>query len=266
LAHDLWYLGYPDQSLARHQAGLSLAKESNHSFTRASAIASVAWLHLKRREAKATQEWAEATITLCVEQELPFFLAGAMIWRGWALAIQGRVQEGIAQICQGLENYRNAGVRWGRSFFLGLLAEAYGHGRDWKGGIKAVDEGLTVAMETGERWYEAELYRLKGELTLHRLQTGDYKFHVSPDFGSLVASNIDVEAQAYFQRAIEIARDQSAKSLELRAVVSLSRLWRDEGKRKGAHDLLAESYNWFTEGFDTADLKDAKALLDELAS
>jgi predicted ATPase len=114
-------LGHPDQSLGRLQAGLSLAQGSSHSFTRASVIASAAWLHQLRREGSATQEWAETAITLCAEQELPFFLAGATIWRGWARAVQGHVEEGIAQICQGLENYGNAGVRWGRPYFLGLL-------------------------------------------------------------------------------------------------------------------------------------------------
>jgi predicted ATPase len=264
LGHDLWYLGHPDQSLGRLQAGLSLAQGSSHSFTRATVIASAAWLHQLRREGSATQEWAETAITLCAEQELPFFLAGATIWRGWARAIQGHMEEGIAQICQGLENYRNAGIRWGRPYFLGLLAEAYGHGRQWEKGLNAVSEGLMLAVEMGERWHEAELYRLKGELTLQRLQTADYKFHVPFDFQSTAASNLQIEAQTCFHKAIEIAREQSAKSLELRAVVSLSRLWQDEGKPKEAHELLVKIYNWFTEGFDTADLEEAKALLDEL--
>jgi class 3 adenylate cyclase/predicted ATPase len=265
LGHDLWYLGYPDQSLSRVQASLSLAQESTHSFTRASAMGSVAWLHLMRREVPATQQWAEATITLCAEQEIPFFLAAATIWRGWAEATQGHVEDGIAGIRQGMENFSYAGIGWGRPFFLALMAEAYGHGQQWEKGLNAVEEGLTIAAETGERWYEAELYRLKGELTLHRLQTADYKIQVPSDFESSAASNIEIEAQACFQKAIEIALEQSAKSLELRAAMSLGRLWRDEGRHKAAHDLLHEIYNWFTEGFDTADLKDAKVLLDELS-
>jgi predicted ATPase len=266
LGMNLWYLGYPDQSLSRVQAALSMVQESAHSFTRAIVNGGVAQMHEMRREAGATQEWAEATITLCAEKELPFFLAGAMIWRGWARAIQGHVEEGIAQICRGLENYRNAGVGWGRSYFLGLLGEAYCHGRLWEKGLNAVAEGLRLAVETGERWFEAELYRLKGELTLQWLQAADSKSRVPSDFHSPTASNSQVEAQACFHRAIEIARQQEAKSLELRAVTSLARLWQQQGKKEKARIMLADIHNWFTEGFDTADLKEAKALLDELTA
>lgn len=260
LGHDLWYLGYPDQSLNQAQAALSLGQGSAHSFTRASVIGGVAWLHQLRREGAATQEWAEATITLCVEQELPFFLAGAMIWHGWALAKKGHVDEGIGHISQGLDNYRDLGVRWGRSYFLALLAEAYGCGLQTDRALHAIAEGLALAVEMGERWHQAELYRLKGELTLDRLQTVDHKSHES-----LEASSIHVEAQACFQKAIEVAREQSAKSLELRATTSLARLLRDSGRRDQARGMLAEIYHWFTEGFDTIDLKEAKALLNELS-
>lgn len=196
---------------------------------------------------------------------MPFFLAGATILRGWALAIQGQVEEGIAEIYRGLEIYRSVGVRWGRSYYLGLLAEAYGNGQQWEKGLNAVAEGLTAAEKAGERWHESELYRLKGELTLQRLRGANpISLTVASQFQSPALPGIQAEAQALFNKAIEVARHQSAKSLELRAVISLSRLWQDQGKLNEAYGLLAEIYRWFTEGFDTADLKDAKALLDEL--
>jgi predicted ATPase len=139
-----------------------------------------------------------------------------------------------------------------RPHFLALLAEAYGKARQAEEGLTVLAEALAAVNKTGERYYEAELHRLKGELTL---QAKDQSLR----------SQVEEEAEACFHKAIEIARQQQAKSLELRAVMSLSRLWQQQGKKQEAHQMLADIYGWFTEGFDTKDLEDAKTLLQELA-
>src|SRR5262249_51537374 len=168
------------------------------------------------------------------------------ILRGWALTQQGQAQEGIAQINQGLTAYRATGAEASRSYLLALLAETHGILGEPEAGLTALTEALILVNTTGERWYEAELHRLKGALLLQQ------------------NSDNQAEAETCFAQAMAIAQNQQAKSWELRAATSLARLWHQQGKRQEAHDLLAPVYHWFTEGFDTADLKDAKALLDEL--
>src|SRR5262249_46492705 len=174
-------------------------------------------------------------------------LARGTILRGWVLAAQGQAEEGIAQMRQGLTAHRATGAEHARPYYLALLAEAYGKGGQAEEGLTVLDEALAMVNKTRERFYEPELHRLKGELLL-----------------ALSAEN-QAMAEGYFQQAIDIARHQSAKSLELRAVTSLSRLLKTQGKTEAARQLLAEMYGWFTEGFDTADLQEAKALLETLA-
>ena len=152
---------------------------------------------------------------------------------------------------QGIAMERAIGVGAGLPYYLALLAEAYGKAGQAEEGLLVLTEALALVNKTGERYYEAELYRLKGELTLQS--------------ESQSLESRTREAGACFLKAIEIARKQQAKSLELRAVMSLVRLWQQQGKQKEAHEMLAAVYNWFTEGFDTKDLQEAKALLDELA-
>jgi predicted ATPase len=171
---------------------------------------------------------------------------GSMLY-GWALAQQGQAQAGIAQISQGLTAWRATGAETGRPYYLALLAEAHGMMRQPEAGLAVLTEALTLVETTGERVWEPELLRIKGELLLQ------------------YSSDNHTEAETYFHHALEITRSQQAKSFELRTATSLARLWQQQGKRQEAYDLLAPVYNWFTEGFDTADLKDAKALLDELA-
>jgi predicted ATPase len=156
-------------------------------------------------------------------------------------------QEGIEQIHQGLTAYRATGAEIARPYYLALLAEAYGTMGQPEAGLTVLTEALTQADKAGERWWEPELYRLKGEFLLQ------------------LSSDNQAEVETCFHHALDIARSQQAKSLELRAVMSLSRLWQSQGKRQEAYDLLAPVYGWFTEGFDTADLRDAKALLDTLS-
>jgi predicted ATPase len=243
----LWCLGYPHQGLARNDEALTLAQQIAHPFSLGWALNSAAVFHQFRREGRAAQACAEAAMSLATAQEFPFLMARGAVLRGWALAQQGQAQEGIEQLHQGLRAHRATGAEIARPQWLALLAEAHGTMGQPEAGLTALAEALILADTTGERWYESELHRLKGELLLQR----------SPDH--------QAEAETCFAQAMAIAQNQSAKSWELRAATSLARLWQQRGKRQEAHDLLAPVYNWFTEGFDTADLKDAKALLDELA-
>ena len=187
-----------------------------------------------------------STIRLAQEQGFPLWVAYSAILRGWALAHQGQVQAGVEQINQGLRAFRAIGAELWRPYLLALLAEAHGTMGQPDEGLTELNEALALVDQREERWYEPELYRLKCELLLQQ------------------SSDNQAEAETCFTQAIAIAQKQSAKSLELRAATSHARLWQQQDKRQEAYDLLEPVYHWFTEGFDTADLKDAKVLLDEL--
>jgi predicted ATPase len=173
-----------------------------------------------------------------------------MVPQGWALALQGQAEEGLTQLHQGLAANKAVGAELVRPYHLALLAEAYGQTGQVEEGLTALGEALRVVDRTGEQMYEAELYRLKGQLTLQaERQSSEARAR---------------EAEACFEKAVTVARRQGAKSLELKGVTSLSRLWQSQGKKAEARQMLAEIYSWFTEGFDTKDLQEAKALLTEL--
>jgi predicted ATPase len=246
----LWCLGAPDDALQRGHEALTLAHELSHSQSLAFALFDTAMLHQFRREGPAVLERVEAVVTLSTEQGFPFWLAIATVLRGWVLAEREQAEVGIAQMHQGLSAYQAVGSELYRPYFLALLAEAYGKAGQAEHGLMALAEALAIVERTGERWWEAELHRLTGELLL--AQAGGEKLSME-------------EAETCLQQALDIARRQQAKSLELRAAMSLSRLWQRWGKRAAAHQMLAEIYGWFTEGFDTADLQEARALLEELA-
>jgi predicted ATPase len=197
-----------------------------------------------------TQEWAETAITSSTEQGFPFFEAWGAGLSGWVLAKRGQEKEGIAQIRKSLGTLQTIGAEVIREWFLILLAEAYGNAGQMSQGLKELAAALSTIQEEGGHFHEAELYRLKGELTL-RSGVESIEYRVK-------------EAEECFLKAIETARKQQAKSLELRATISLVRLWQQQGKWKEAHQVLSEIYDWFTEGFDTKDLQEAKALLEEL--
>jgi predicted ATPase len=262
-AHALWLLGYPNRALKRSHEALALAQELSHPLSLALALNFAAVLHQFCREGQTAQKRAEAAITLSIEQGFPYWLAEGTIRRGWALAEQGQGEEGITQIRQGLASYQAIGAEVGRSYYLALLAEAYGKVGPLEEGLSVLAEALVIVDKTGERYYEAELYRLKGQLTLQQFQVSSFKFQV-PKSPKPEVRGPEAEAEECFLKAIEIARKQQAKSLELRAVMSLSRLWQQQGKKDEARQMLAEIYGWFTEGFDTVDLQEAKALLEEL--
>jgi class 3 adenylate cyclase/predicted ATPase len=246
-ALSLWILGYPEQGLVRSQEAVTLAQQCAHPLSLSFVLTFTAMFHAFRREMRLTQERAEAAISLAKEQGFPFWLALSSLLRGWALAQQEKVQEGIEQITQSLTAYRVTGAELLRPYFLALLADVHGTLGEPEAGLTALAEALTLAETTGERWYESEIHRLKGALLLQQ------------------NSNNQAEAETCFHHAIVIAQNQQAKSFELRTATSLARLWQQQGKRQEAHDLLAPVYHWFTEGFDTADLQEAKALLDALA-
>jgi class 3 adenylate cyclase/predicted ATPase len=235
----LWYFYFA-------RAQLQTARELSRPFSLVYALTFAARLHQDRREGQLTQERGETAMLLSTDQGFPEWVAVASILRGWALARQGWKKEGIAQMCQGLADYRTLGAELWRSYGLSLLAEAYGQVGQAEEGLRVLAEGLVAAHTSGQRLYEAELYRLNGELLQQQ---------AIPDARA---------AEACFRRAREIARHQQAKSWELRAAMSLSRLWQQQGKREQARELLAPIYGWFTEGFDTADLQEAEALLAEL--
>jgi predicted ATPase len=244
----LWILGYPDPGLARSQEAVTLARQIAHPYSLAFALSFAAMFHQFRREGSAAQECAEASINLATEQGFPHWMAFGSMLRGWALAQQGQAKEGIAQITQGLMIYRTTGAELACPYWLALLAEAHGTLGESEVGLTVLAEALTLADTRGERWYAPELHRLKGALLLQQ------------------SLDNQVEAETCFHQALEIARTQQAKSFELRTATSLARLWQQQGKRQEAHDLLVPIYGWFTEGFDTADLQDAKTLLNELGA
>jgi predicted ATPase/class 3 adenylate cyclase len=246
-AWPIWVLGYPDQALQSIHEALTLAQELTHPFSLVYALNMAVLVHQFRREVQTVQERVEALIALSTEQGFPFWLAYGTILRGWALTAQGEGAEGIAQINQGLVAHQATGAELQRPYFLSLLAEAYGKVGQPEEALTMLVEALAIVDNNGDRHWEAELHRRKGELLLMQK-------------GRKVG-----EAEECFRQALAIARHQQAKSLELRAAMSLSRLWQQQGKQETAHQLLAEIYDWFTEGFDTADLQEAKALLEELA-
>ena len=246
-AWTLWSLGYAEQGRTQMDETVTLAQQVAHPISLSFALVSAAMFHQYRREESCTQDRAEAAIRLATAQGFPPWMAHGFILRGWALAHQGQAKEGIEQLQQGVLAYYATGAELFRPYWLALLAEAQGTIGEPETGLIVLTEALTVVDKTGTRWYEAELHRLKGELLLQR------------------NSDNRTEAASCFQQAIAIAQNQQAKFLELRAATSLARLWQQHGKRQDAHDLLAPVYQWFTEGFDTADLQEAKALLDALA-
>ena len=245
-ANTLWCLGYPAQAVRRSQEALALAQALAHPHSLAVAQYWAAFLHYRRREAPAVQAQAEALLTLATAQGFPLYVGHGTFWRGWALAMQGQGEVGLAQMHQGLAAVLATGQTLARPFCLVLLAEAAGHAGQVEEGLRLLAEALTALEASGRGDLLAEAYRLQGELLLRQ---------ATPDAA---------QAEACFQQALAIARRQQAKSWELRAAMSLSRLWQQQGKRAEAHELLAPIYGWFTEGFDTADLQEAKALLDEL--
>jgi class 3 adenylate cyclase/predicted ATPase len=242
-AFALWMLGYPDQALRRGEEALAMAEGLAKSANLINTLAFVVLIHALRREPAAVRERANATTEMSVQHKNPF-LAWGTILHGWARAAQDQIEDGAAELDQGVAAYRATGSRTWLPCFLILQAETYARTKRIDDGLASLAEAFALIEKTEECCWQAELNRLRGELLI--TASRDHR----------------AEAETCFSRAIVVARRQQAKSWELRAAINLARLWHDQGKRKEARDLLAPIYSWFTEGFDMADLKDAKALLD----
>ena len=251
LASTLLSLGYHDQARKMSADTLALADELSHPNSLAFALNCAAWLCLRCRDEQSAHEQAEALITLSTEQGYATYLTMGTLQRGHALVAQGYRAEGIALMLPALNAYQATGSEVGRPRFLTLLAQAYGQEGQLEKGMTLLAEAHALIERTGERDFAAEFYRIKGELLLQ-------------PHSSRVQSEAQHEAETYFQRALAVAQ-QHAKLWELRAATSLARLWQQQDKTQEARDLLAPVYNWFTEGFDTQDLKDAKSLLEDLS-
>jgi class 3 adenylate cyclase/predicted ATPase len=245
-ANTLWCLGYPAQAVWRSQEALALAQELAHPYSLTVTRYWMARLHFLRREVPAVQEQADALLTLATAHGFPSFVAHGTCWHGWALAMRDQGETGMAQIHQGMAAVLATGETVSQPLHLVLLVEAVGRTGQVEEGVRLLAEAMAAFEASGRGDLLAETYRLQGELLLRQ---------TAPDA---------IQAEACFQQALAIARRQHAKSWELRAATSLSRLWQQQGKRAAARELLAPIYGWFTEGFDTADLQEAKVLLAEL--
>ena len=243
----LWFLGYPAQAYRRAEDGVSLARKLGHPFTFAFALLFAGQLHSYRRETDPTLALTAEVMTISAKQDFPMLLHQASMIRGWALAEQGDAVEAIAQIRQGMAEWKAMGQELERSHFLGLLAEACRKAGRHDEGLEVLTEALSVADGIGEGFWEAELYRVRGELLLEAR---------SP-------SRSD-DAEESFRKAIAVAGARGAKALEVRATTSLARLWQQQGHKEDARRVLAEIERWFTEGFDTPDLREARRLLNAL--
>ena len=241
----LWCLGYPDQAVRCSQAALALARELNHPFSLADVLCYAGCMfHAMRRDAPALNDNAEELKQLA-SWKLPGWLGMGTSYQGQALAMLGHLEDGIAQMRESLALRQSGIERCYLTGALAALAEAQAKASRPAEGLSTLDEALALVEETDERYWEAELWDLRAELLL--MQGGE------------------AEAEASLHKAIEVARRQQAKLWQLRATTDLARLWQQQGRIEEARHMLAEIYGWFTEGLDTPDLKEAKALLDELS-
>jgi predicted ATPase len=240
----LWFLGYPEAALADSRNSLTDARAIGHAATLFFALYGGCWTQRICGNYVAAAVFADELASLADEKGTLFWKAGAMMGRGCLYAVTGKPGDAVAIITDCLTAIRSAGTRLFIPEHLTYLAKAHSELGQYSHALGCIGEALATIETTKERWYEAEVHRTAGELAL---------------------SSRESDAEAHFNRALAIARGQQAKSLELRASTSLARLWRDQGKRTEAGELLAPIYGWFTEGFDTVDLKEAKALLGELS-
>jgi predicted ATPase len=245
LALALWHLGYPDQALRASQETRKLALSIDHPFSLAYAQHHISWLYHNLRLPAETQAASEEGIQTAAAQGFAMFHATGTLYKGAAMLLEGRPHEALPLLTRGLDAYRATGAGLALPYYLSILGDAYLQADRPDDARDALDEGLATAERTDELCQKAELYRLKGELALRTgSQNGD--------------------AEEHFRQAIGTARDQLSKAWELRATTSLARLCQQQGRRDEARQMLSDTYGRFTEGFDTPDLKCAKALLDEL--
>jgi len=239
----LWLLGYPEQALQAGHEALTAAEELAHPFSTVFALFSLAMIHHFRGESAACHAQAARQVRVSEEHGFPFWVGSGLMLMGWAMAHQGQAAQGVQHLRDGLALRQAMGTASSWPYAAALLAEGYGRLGQGQEGLARLTAALEAGATTGEQWCEAELYRWQGVLRLAHGQDPQ-------------------EGEACVQQARAVASQQQAKSLELRAALSLSHLWQQQGKRAEASALLAPLYGWFTEGFDTADLREAKALLE----
>jgi adenylate cyclase len=245
----LWFLGYPEQAAANVHRAVALAEQIAHPPSVAHALSYGILCHQLRRDPGTVRVWSDRMVTLAAEHGLALQGAIGAVTRGWLLASQGQAKEGLLELRRGLDGCVDLGVRLWEPYHKALLAEAHLDAGEASVGLEVLEEAMRFADDSGVRFWDADLLRLKGKLMAALSSDGHQQ----------------EEEERCYREALEVAQRQQARSLELRAATSLARLWRDEGRRDEARCLLAPIYGWFSEGFDTADLKEAKALLDELA-
>ena len=243
-----WLLGYPDGALADSGQMLNEAREIGQSATTMFALQHAPLIHLLCGNHTAANAEANELVALADEKGASYWKALGISIQGCLFALTGKASDAVQMITSGSAAYRSTGATWFAPTYLSHLARAYADIGQFDDALRCLSEATNAIDTTGERWFEAEVYRTAGEIALKSPQADTAK------------------AEAYFEQALAVARQQQAKSWELRAAMSLARLWRDQGKRDKARDLLAAVYGWFTEGLDTLDLKEAKALLDELCA
>jgi predicted ATPase/class 3 adenylate cyclase len=249
-AFSLWFLGYPDQASRMNEEAVALAERINHPYSLAAALDFSAWVDQLRGDSVAAKLHAEKAIAISMKHDFVFWLLTGMILRGWALTAKNEVEEGIAQMLQALAGYEQTGAGILRPYYLALLADVYGRIGKETEALQKLDEAEAAVKANDERWWEAELYRLKGELTLKQPSSQNSQ------------SDSERIAEGYFDKARHVASDQGAKSLELRAATDLGRLWMKQGKIHEAKRMLGDTLSWFREGFDLRDQKEAKTLLE----
>jgi predicted ATPase len=268
LAWILWILGYPDQAMQKSLEALTLAQELAHPFTLAFALYFVAVLHQFRRESSTAQQRAEELLAFAHKHAFSYWLTMASVIRGKEEARQGTAPEGLVQVRQGLAALQKTGTAIAQTYWLTLLVETNDSSEQQEEGTAAITQALERATLHNERNWEPELYRLKGQLMLQK-ETRDWRLKTGPFSGTPslkphVSTEVDREVEEYFRKAIDLAHQQKARMLKLRAAVSLAHLWKRQGRNAEARQLLSGLYNWFTEGFDTVDLREAHALLSDL--
>jgi predicted ATPase len=244
----LWMLGYPDAALVDTSRALEEAREIGQAATLMYALVHASLIHIQCGNYAAANAEADELIALANEKGALFWKAQGMSKQGCILAVTGKAAEAVQMITSGIAAWRSTGSTVWMPLYLSYLARAYAELGQFEHAWRCIDEAVTAAETTKERWHEPDIRRIAGEIA------------------RLSSEPNAAKAEAYFQRALTVAGAQQAKSWELRAAISMARLWRDQGKHQQARDLLAPVYGWFTEGFDTLDLKQAKVLLDSLAS
>ena len=267
-AWNLWSMGYPDKALKRVEEAVALAEKLSHPQTLALAYFMASFIHYLRRESPQSLAFTEKSLAVSREHGLPQTLAWSSSLRGHAVAVEGRGEEGIRIMREMMAAQRAMGAELGRPNFLSMLTEVLGWYGQAEEGLALIIEALDIVQKTGERNKEAKLHWLRGELLLKQAgMSVDPADRVAYQATDPASNNKQVmsEAEVCFHRAINIARRQKAKSWELRAVMSLCRLWQKTGRKDEALAALGALHSWFTEGFETPDLKAAQALLEELS-